>query len=282
MQTKWKKGDYSIVPNKEAIRGLPAPTRSVYLAVCDRADEDGVCWPSFKTLAKDAGVSKPTAITHIEKLVELGFLLCEKRHKKGKKESDSNVYTVLLKEGEGGKGGLPPVVKEFNHPSKGVLPGVVKEVDRNYNHITIHKEDTSVSNETQSHPSSLSGGKEKEKKGSAQRKEKDNGLNPAFAKYRPLVIKEFEAIDPVNAPRWYANVTELKAIDQLLAYIVKSNKQPESLVAAVKFLKETNTEPFAPTAYKPSEWLRKFVKWLDFMKERERKKKEVERKEVVY
>lgn len=275
MQTKWKKGDYSIVPNKEAIRGLPAPTRSVYLAVCDRADEDGVCWPSFKTLAKDAGVSKPTAITHIEKLVELGFLLCEKRHKKGKKESDSNVYTVLLKEGEGGKGGLPPVVKEFNHPSKGVLPGVVKEVDRNYNHITIPKEDTSVSDETPSVSSQSLEGTNAKKNVSA------SGLNPDYNTIRPKAIKAFEEIDPVNAPKWYANKTELKALDSLFAYIVKGGKQPEALLSAIHLLKQTNTEDFAPRVYKPSEWMRKFPKWLDFMRERQRKAN-AERKEAVY
>lgn len=269
--TRFNKGDYFIVPNKEAIRGLPAPTRSVYMAICDRADNDGVCWPSYNTIAKDAGVTEKTARTHVANLVELGFLGKEKRMKKGKKENDSNVYTVLLKEVIGGVRVTERGVR--------VTPGVGKELPCNYNQYNNNQED-SVSDETQSNPSSLSGGEKKEKKGSAQRKE--NGLNSDFATARPLAIKAFEEIDPVNAPRWYSNLTELKALDQLFAYLVKGGKKPESLIAAIPFLKQTNTEDYAPRAYKPSEWLRKFPKWLDFMKERERKLKEEQRKEVVY
>ena len=68
------KGDFSTVPNKKALRGLSAVERSVYLSICDHADQEGVCFPSRGLLAKESSVSEKTVDRALKILVEKGFL----------------------------------------------------------------------------------------------------------------------------------------------------------------------------------------------------------------
>ena len=61
----------------QAVLDLEAPkgpTRAVLLVLAIRANERGECFPSFNRIAKDAGVSRPSAIRAVEKLVKAGTL----------------------------------------------------------------------------------------------------------------------------------------------------------------------------------------------------------------
>ena len=108
---------------------------AVYLVLARHANnETRKAWPSFATIARMAGISRPTAIKAVGKLVEAGLISTEKRST-GYGDWDSNTYTLLPVNAEnslllGSKEDLPPGKdeQEIDGGSKGGLPGVVKEV----------------------------------------------------------------------------------------------------------------------------------------------------------
>ena len=110
---------------------------AVYLVLARHANnETRKAWPSFATIAKMAGISRPTAIKAIGKLVEAGLISAEKRGT-GYGDWDSNAYTLLPVKAEnsallGGKGDLPPSKddQETDGGGKADLPGVVNSVDQ--------------------------------------------------------------------------------------------------------------------------------------------------------
>ena len=51
-------------------RNLPSRAKTVYIYLCDRADNDGLCFPAHRTIAADLGISVSTvkrAISDLEK-----------------------------------------------------------------------------------------------------------------------------------------------------------------------------------------------------------------------
>ena len=59
-------------------------------------DDEGTCYPSYKTIADRIGISETKAKDSIKKLVNLGFIKKEKR-KKSDGSSTSNIYVVIKK-----------------------------------------------------------------------------------------------------------------------------------------------------------------------------------------
>ena len=138
---------------------------AVYLVLARHANnETRKAWPSFATIAKMAGISRPTAIKAIGKLVEAGLISAEKRGT-GYGDWDSNAYTLLPVKAEnsallGGKGDLPPSKddQETDGGGKADLPGVVNAVDQggkgglleldsiNYTHSELDSENTLTAN----------------------------------------------------------------------------------------------------------------------------------------
>lgn len=58
-----------------SLRGRLTPTElAVYVALTWRADGKGFCWPSYATIAEDAGVSRRTAVNAIQLLVSKGLV----------------------------------------------------------------------------------------------------------------------------------------------------------------------------------------------------------------
>lgn len=45
------------------------------IAILDRVGADGDAWPSLTRIAADAGISRPTAVRAVKRLVELGYLI---------------------------------------------------------------------------------------------------------------------------------------------------------------------------------------------------------------
>lgn len=71
-----------------------SPTQKlVFLAIADRANDDGVCWPGQASLANKCGVTDRTIRTVIEQLKELGLLDVEYRQGEGLGRK-TNVYTI--------------------------------------------------------------------------------------------------------------------------------------------------------------------------------------------
>ncbi len=69
-------------------------TKIVLLKLADNANDKGECWPSYENIAKVCEISKRTAMRHIDKLIEMGFLTKQKR--KGEKGNTSNLYNLSL------------------------------------------------------------------------------------------------------------------------------------------------------------------------------------------
>ena len=70
---------------------------AVYHCLMSFADQDGICWPSYQTIANLTGMSRPTVIKTIAKLIDLGILSKAER-RKGQRQS-SNSYHLTSKAG---------------------------------------------------------------------------------------------------------------------------------------------------------------------------------------
>lgn len=66
----------------------------VLLALCDHANDDGVCYPSQSFLASKCSMSHRSVINQIKQLERYGILTSERRHKTGSRKS--NAYTINL------------------------------------------------------------------------------------------------------------------------------------------------------------------------------------------
>jgi len=53
---------------------LPSRAKIVYVYLCDRANKDGLCWPSQRLIAADLNISRATVIRAIDELRETGFI----------------------------------------------------------------------------------------------------------------------------------------------------------------------------------------------------------------
>lgn len=66
----------------------------VLLALCDHANDDGVCYPSQAFLASKCSMSYRSVINQIKRLESCGILMSERRQKAGSRQSNS--YTINL------------------------------------------------------------------------------------------------------------------------------------------------------------------------------------------
>lgn len=125
-QTPWH---FTIIENTLIQAKISPTAKAVYLALAMRADRDGSCWPSFKTISEDANVSRPTAMKAVKELEANGFLEVVKRPSEIG-DADSNLYILKnYQQFRGGKESLlprqesyPPVVKNFDQGGKESLP----------------------------------------------------------------------------------------------------------------------------------------------------------------
>ncbi len=108
---KYAKGTFTVVPNRQLLRGLPAATQTLYVWLCSYADENGECYPSRAKLAEDIGGSVRTVDTHLKKLEELGLI--EKQNRVKNNEKQSNLYQLLIVEGSAD---IAPPSAEFALP----------------------------------------------------------------------------------------------------------------------------------------------------------------------
>lgn len=74
--------------------GLPHRAIAVYMYLRDRADSQGRCWPSIRTIGRDLGLSRSTVRRAMDDLVRSGYLKKETRYRENGSKS-SNLYTVL-------------------------------------------------------------------------------------------------------------------------------------------------------------------------------------------
>lgn len=89
---------------------VPAPERFTLLALADRADEDGVCWPSRATLARKCRTSESTIRKHLKTLEAEGVLHIQSRRIEDR-HNDSNMYRIDLAK-------LKGLVDNDDHPAR--------------------------------------------------------------------------------------------------------------------------------------------------------------------
>ena len=73
--------------------------KMILIKLADQANDIGVCWPSYDSIAKTCEISKRSVITHIQKLEEQGFLRIEKRYNTEAGKNFSNKYHLTLSKG---------------------------------------------------------------------------------------------------------------------------------------------------------------------------------------
>lgn len=71
---------------------LPGMEKLVLLALANRADDRGDCWPSMSTIAKDAGVCRATVIRMVGKIERKGLVSLVRRTTSHGKSS--HIYTL--------------------------------------------------------------------------------------------------------------------------------------------------------------------------------------------
>ena len=119
---------------------LPGIKKILLLVIANYTNDKNQFWPSYQTLADEAGLSKRSVIKYIKEFEELG-LIHKKVRKKEKKDNLTNLYTFtagnyLKKNGFelsiNDNGFIvvkkPKVVSEANYPSAGDSPPPVQEV----------------------------------------------------------------------------------------------------------------------------------------------------------
>ena len=60
---------------------LPHRAISVYRYLADRANKDGICWPSIPTISKDLKLSESTTRRAINDLRKAGLIQTEQRYR---------------------------------------------------------------------------------------------------------------------------------------------------------------------------------------------------------
>lgn len=90
--------------NKMLSRAFIAETGSscrklVLAKLADQANDDGACWPSYRTIALAAECSRRQVMRHLKELEKQGFLRITRRAYRatdGQRQNQSNVYQVCL------------------------------------------------------------------------------------------------------------------------------------------------------------------------------------------
>lgn len=111
----------SMVEAFEAKVGNPA-RKLVLLKLADQANDNGLCWPSYQTIASACEVDRRTVIRHIKQLEKDGFLRVEKTYNKDAGKNYSNRYHLTIANGV-----KKSLVSEDHHPSDKLSPPLVSE-----------------------------------------------------------------------------------------------------------------------------------------------------------
>ena len=73
---------------------LPHRARAVYMYLKDRANKDGTCWPSIRTIAGELKFSRATVYRALDDLCSAGLLEREGRWRENGGRT-SNLYKIL-------------------------------------------------------------------------------------------------------------------------------------------------------------------------------------------
>jgi hypothetical protein len=115
------------------LRDASAPQKAVLYALALRADDEGACWPSYGTIARDAGLSARATKENVAALQTAGHITVTKRQVAGRLEPDSNLYVVhvlhqVVQEEHQVVRQVHDVVQDVHDRGAPAAPGVVRQV----------------------------------------------------------------------------------------------------------------------------------------------------------
>ena len=87
-----KKGD---ILDKVYKSNLPSRAKQIMFYLINRANADGTCFPSVRTIASDCGISERTIQRAMKVLLEEGFVIKENRYRNNGGQS-SNLYKLQI------------------------------------------------------------------------------------------------------------------------------------------------------------------------------------------
>ena len=82
-----------IVPSSIYDRNLSHRAIAVYCYLCDRANRNGVCYPSTRRIASDLRISRRTVFRALNELENVGLLTRQKR-RRAAGGCSSNLYKI--------------------------------------------------------------------------------------------------------------------------------------------------------------------------------------------
>lgn len=112
---------------------LPSRAKQIMFYLINRANAEGTCFPSVKTIASDCGVSERTIQRNMNILVEQGFIIKEERYRDNGGQS-SNLYRLQM---ESENNNIKPSANEKKFDEKKLKDIEVKEETRNIENIEV-------------------------------------------------------------------------------------------------------------------------------------------------
>ena len=112
--------------------------RFVLLALADRANHEGYCWPSYADIAARCAISRSTAIRAVKALEADGWLTRQERWQPDQSQQATNGYFinsqrlgVVAQRDRGSSTVTPPLVAQRHQGSRTAPLGVVAQCDPN-------------------------------------------------------------------------------------------------------------------------------------------------------
>lgn len=91
---------FTLVAKVMSLKVGSLPRKMVLLKLADQANDDGLCWPSYQTIAESCELSRRSVIRHIQQLETDGYLTITKTYDKSNKKNFSNRYNLTLNRGD--------------------------------------------------------------------------------------------------------------------------------------------------------------------------------------
>ena len=129
---RYKKGTFINIPNKQYLLGKPPIQQGLFFWLCVHADDDGICFPSRKTLAGEINCDVRSVDKYMKILESDGLVNKTERYNKRKKKNDSNLYQLMIVNSESI---TPP--SESNNTTPSERNDTVTVSINNYNQGTI-------------------------------------------------------------------------------------------------------------------------------------------------
>ena len=92
---KYEKGSFITVPNQKRLIGMNPIAQTVFMWLCFHANQEGECYPSHVTIAREAGLGKTSIKKAIAILVDSGLI--EKENRKDGKKNKTNLYQIIIR-----------------------------------------------------------------------------------------------------------------------------------------------------------------------------------------